>query len=304
MEGKKLPQITLALISYLLLIFSVTSFGKELQNKANTRGIIGEHDPINLIDDGFLFSPMTNDWAGQTDKLMTGSSRLSYLKSWSDSSFMLTGYWRSLTPVYKKKFGQSDLKTPFGRFADWAEVQGTYLKEADLEVPYGSLNYSMTLGLGHIGNKGLKHVHYYIHKTTNNSLLNLEYHNQPEGSTFSLGSEVGYLLDRPYHALVPWDIKLSGGIYRSKMMTEAYTGFNIQSSIYGQRIGFDGRLVKQLASGIYEQIKLHRFEFSSGILIQDTVLFSVKYVSPYLSQDNVRQIYADLSLNFDLGGDE
>lgn len=86
------------------------------------------------------------------------------------------------------------------------------------------------------------------------------------------------------------------------MMTEAYTGFNIQSSVYGQKIGFDGRFVRQFASGIYDQIKTYRFEFSSGILLKDTVLLSVKHVSPYLSKDNVRQIYTSLSLN--LGGDE
>ncbi|MFK7826946.1 MAG: hypothetical protein AB8G05_22580 [Oligoflexales bacterium] len=204
-----MPYNSLVFSIYLFFFFPLISFGSEFERKANTRGIIGEHDPINLINDGFLFSPMTNDFIGQTDKLMTGSYRLSYLKSWSDSSFMLTGYWRSLTPVYKKKFGQSDLKIPFGRFADWAEIQGSYLKKSKSNIPYGSLNYVFTLGLGHIGDKGLKQVHTYIHKATDNSLLNLDYHNQPKGSTISVGSEVQYLLNRPNHFLVPWHTTLN-----------------------------------------------------------------------------------------------
>ena len=160
--------------------------GSELLEKANTHGIIGEMGSLSLIDDGILISPMTNDFIGQTDKLMTGSSRLSYLTSSDESSLMVTAYWRALTPVFKKKFGQSDLKTPFGRFADWAEIQVSSLTESDYKLAYGRLYYGFTLGLGHIGNKGLRKIHYQIHKVTNNSLLNLEYKNQPKGTTISL----------------------------------------------------------------------------------------------------------------------
>ena len=82
------------------------------------------------------------------------------------------------------------------------------------------------------------------------------------------------------------------------MMAEAYTGANTYCDIMGQTLGFEGRIIKQISSDLYDHINPFRYEFSTGLVVQDKIKLSLKYVSPYLAQDNVRQILADVSIYF------
>ena len=81
-------------------------------------------------------------------------------------------------------------------------------------------------------------------------------------------------------------------------MAEAYLGSNTYCDVFGQSLGLEGRVVKQVKSDLYEQINPFRYELSTGVFIQQRVKLAVKYVSPFLQQDHVRQILADLSIYF------
>jgi hypothetical protein len=232
---------------------------------------------------------MNNDFLGETDKLLTGAMQLGLLRRYSDSAYSLQLHWRFLTPVYKRTFGESDLKIPIGRFADWAEMTHGYSRR------FGGndrLVHSFSLGVGHVGNKGAKGIHTYIHQLTKNPIHQLEYNDQLEGYTPSGGYQLGYELPELNLNRVTTRQQLSIGHHYKNIMWETYGKANIVVPIIdGFRFGAETTLVAQHLSHTYDSPRPLRGEIAGGLLIWHYFQTNVKWVSVYLYDDAYGQVF-------------
>lgn len=75
---------------------------------------------------------MNNDFIGNTDKLLTGSSTISYYSQFgnknSNQGISLSVNRKLITPIIKTHFKNSSFKKPQGVLADWLEVKTAYSK--------------------------------------------------------------------------------------------------------------------------------------------------------------------------------
>jgi hypothetical protein len=270
---------------------SFPSYAKTFQ-VANAPGAIGETGSLYLIDQGLFARPFYNDVFGHTDKQLSGATQLGYLKMWSNSSFEARTQWRLITPTFKEKFGGDQLELPVGRYADWMELQ---LSHAGLfEWEGETLRWQWFVGFGEIGNHGGKQVHRNFHKLIGSSLLGLDYSDQPKGSDVSRGIELGLIQDPGKTWGVVHESLLNFGLSKNKFMTDLYLNqnqvFHIQDHLH---LGLETRFVRQLGSDVHGEGRLGwRFEAALGMRWH-AWRPSLKYVSPYLRDDQVGQIYFD-----------
>ena len=271
--------------------------------RASVQGAIGEAGNLYLIPEGVYFHPLYNDVNGATDKLLTTSLKSGLLQTLQDSpvSFEVVTFWRLLTPAVKSAFLEPNLPKPVGRYADWMELKVAASLSMDRE-DY-SIKQQLTAGLNHIGNKGGKQLHRWVHKVTHNTLENLEYTDQPEGYFLMVGYELSAYenIFRGDHARV--DQQLAFEANGSKAMVEAglrhNTIFIIRKPWW--EMGLEVRMIRQIRSDIYDDIRPFRFEAAFGNLLYKYFTPTVKYVSPYLVGDNIGQTYFDvLHFNYPL----
>jgi hypothetical protein len=270
--------------------------GSQYRNfsKASTQGEIGESSNLFLIPDGVYVHPIYNDVNGGTDKLLTGSAKMGLLISSENLGFESVAYWRLLTPSFRSEFGQPDSPIPVGRYADWQEIKsslsGTW-NTAGLKV-----RHQLSVGHNDVGPKGGKELHQMIHKLTGNSLDNLEYTNQPEGRFWSFSEEIGLIYDSCEMLLPCYQQYLSAEATQSRFMTEIGMRYNliqIQTPRWWEN-ALEFRIIRQLNSEVYQEFRPWRYEAAIGFRLLRVITPVVKYVSPYLTGDDVGQTYFDL----------
>lgn len=274
--------------------FAETSSPTKMRNfeAANVQGAIGDTGSLYLSPPGMFINPLYNDFFGDTDKLLTASFTAGLLRLYSDTSFEMTTNWRFLTPVYKQAFGQPDLPVPVGRFADWMELSSAYAWTDDLKV--GKRKGQIDLGLGHVGNKGAKQIHYWVHQITHNSLDHLDYSNQPSGVVPSIGYSTAYISPEEELGTLHYQKQVSAGLHHNEFMTEAFLAANLVTNYRpGYELGLESRLIIQLNSSTYESILPYRYEMAAGVLLFRYYKPTIKYVSEYIRGDAFGQVYLD-----------
>jgi hypothetical protein len=268
--------------------------------RASLHGAIGETSNLYLMPEGIYFHPLYNDVNGGTDKQLTGSIKLGTLLNLYDYSLESTVFWRLLTPSFKSEFNAPHLDRPVGRYADWLEWKSALAKVITIyDHPF---KLQLSLGWNHVGDKGGKAVHQWIHKVTHNSIEELEYINQPEGRFWSKGIEIAFL-DHIYGLThFSLDQSIAVGLESGRQMTETYARYNINSIVRKSwwELGLELRFVRQHKSEFYSEIRPYRFEASAGTMLYGFFSPTIKYISPFLKGDDVGQTYFDfLHFNYE-----
>ena len=268
----------------ILLLFSQNALAANFEH-ANAHGsMAGEIGSLYLQPSGVSIHPLPNDWLGDTDKLLTAYAKVGLLKTTNDQSYELTTNWRMLTPISKRKFGEPDLQTPIGRFADWGEVKLAYAKTRQLKS--GMTKIQLSAGLGHIGNKGGKEIHRGIHIMTNNQVEQLEYDDQPKGITLSHGIQFAFASK--------YNNQIAVGFHSSKFLNDFYLQLNQIVDLDFVKFGFETSLVRQSNSQVYERLNEFRREAAFSFAVNEYYHPAIKWISAYLPGDKYGQIYADL----------
>lgn len=269
-------------------IQSVSSF-----QSANPPGAIGECGSLYLFSQGLHANPFYNDVFGDTDKQLSGASQFGYLHHLKDSSFEIRSHWRFITPTFKEKFGQQNLDHPVGRYADWMEIQSAWAQL--LKVNDFTFKIQPTIGIGQIGDHGAKQVHRRIHKIIGASLLGLEYKDQPKGINISRGLEIGFIETSSQYSLFSKESMLSLGYFKTRFMEDMYLNQNhVFQILKDLNAGLEFRMIRQIGSEAMSGSELSwRFEFATG-LRYEWYRPTLKYVSPYIRNDQVGQFYLDL----------
>lgn len=268
--------------------------------RASTQGEIGEASNMFLIPNGAYVHPIYNDVNGGTDKLLTGSAKLGVTHGGEKFGWETVGYWRLLTPSFRREFGQPNDSTPVGRYADWQELKTSFSGLSDISG--WTIRHQASVGYNDVGPKGGKQFHQKIHKITRNTLDHLEYTNQPEGQFWSFSGEVGTVSHICMELIPCFDQALSIEGTQGKFMREAGIRYNIvqvQLSRWWEN-GLEFRLIRQLKSDVYAGIRPWRYEAAIGARLLKVITPTVKFISPYLTGDGIGQTYFDfLHYNFE-----
>ena len=260
---------------------------------ANIPGTVGEAGNLFILDQGFYARPLYNDAAGGTDKHLSDSMELGAMKLWQDCSLELQYFWRFITPAFRERISMDDMAEPVGRYADWMEVKAAWSKLVEFNGEV--LRLQVTAGLGDIGDHGAWYFQRSFHRWINSSIFGVSYEDQPTGLHPSYGIELG-LLTRESRL---FGSRLHGlynlGISRDVFMTDLYLNHNTVFMIQDDwRLGIEMRIIRQLESQAYgPSANTLRFESALGVRWR-WYRSSVKYVSSYLRNDQVGQVYLDL----------
>jgi hypothetical protein len=261
--------------------------------RANAQGVAGETNSLQLSPPGIFINPYYNDVSGGTDKLLTASAKVGALWQWSDSSYELIYRWRFLTPAFEHAFAHARNAHPTGRYADWMEVSNAYARTVG--VLGQRMKLQATLGLNHVGNKGAKQVHYWIHKETHNQVEDLKYTDQPEGKFLNEGVLAAWLAPTVRLGRVEVEAAPGLGMDQSKFLTEAYVTLPAVGAVRRGvwEVAAELRVVRQLQSEVYEGIRPYRYEAAVGTLFFQRYKPTIKFVSTYLRGDPIGQTYFD-----------
>lgn len=262
--------------------------------QAATRGSVGDIGNHYIAPPGITLDVMNNDFLGGTDKYMTGAMKAGLLRFFPDdgrgysSSYEFMMNWRALTPAASGKVGSHKLKKVVGRFADWMESEMAYARTYSI---FGRrLKGQLSLGIGHIGAKGMKQLHIAIHKAIGMQISGLEYDRQPEGRTVKYDGSIADV-----QKVLGDEVMVSLGSSHDRATVEAYLQLNVTHR-FGENyhLGVEGRVIRQLGSDIYAGLDQVRAEASVAAKIHEYYQPSIKYVSPYVSDDQWGQFYAEI----------
>lgn len=289
---------------FLVLMWSENGFSQKQKDLkynglevAENQGTIGEISSAYLKPRSLSLHPMTNDFMGKTDKLMTGSSNLGLHLLWpgakdSVKSLAFNFYWRAITPSFRSKDGEPEFEKPVGIYADWIELQSAFADTR--KVPLGGIKYQLALHYGNISDRGIKNAHRWIHEKINQPYSDITYEEQPIGVTRG-GDAMLAFITTPVGF---WGLKLNfqgaAGIDYSKIMYEYYYMFNTVFALgRNLKFGFERKMIYQISSEVYENIESKRFESTYSMILFNIYQPSVKFVSSYLKDDPVGQMYVD-----------
>jgi hypothetical protein len=288
---------SISVIILTILLITLKSYAADPFLRPAPHGAVGDIGDLYLRDPGVSFSPMGNDFLGETDKLNSGWTAASYMRSFRDSAFSIDTRWRFLTPIFRRAFGESDLDQPIGRFADWLEVSGTYVRQR----PASPWKEQFTLGLSHVGNKGAKKVHHWVHRMSHNPTVQLEYEGQLKGFSPVAGIEYSRQLGEfNLFAAAPIKAHLAFGANYNTVMAETYAKLNFIWYAHDLlRFGAEGILALQHLSHTYEEVLPYRSEGAFSIAYLRYFQAKIKWVSTYIPGDAYGQIYLDpITINF------
>ena len=225
---------------------------------------------------------------------MTGGMSVGWLKSFGRQgdphilSYELLGDWHAITPASQERVGGKSLPRSLGRFADWMSGRGSLSYSVANAFGYAKLQIS--LGMGHIGNQGMKNLHTSIHKGIGMQTSGLEYNNQPVGLTRDYDLYLGEILGG-----LGGQIMVGGGIAYDKAMSEIYVSGNyLKDLTTSTKVSLEGVLARQAKSEIYDAINPVRYELAVGIRIHEYYQPGFKFVSSFLEEDPQGQLYAEL----------
>jgi hypothetical protein len=268
---------------------------------ASNTGEIGEIGSLYVRPKGVNLNPMNNDYVGKTDKLLTGSSNIGLHSYWSShadyaNAVAANVYWRALTPSFRPNDDAAAFEEPVGVFADWLEFKLAFASTKKFFL--GGLKVQTGFGYGNINDRGIKVVHRRIHRQINQPTSNLTYKDQPIGDTYSGDAMAAYIL--PTLKILGVKISVQGAVggKSSLSMLEHFKAVNgVIAFSDGFKVAAERKIIRQVSSELYLNPRKYRYESSGSLLVSRHFQPQVKYVSPYLVEDHVGQIYVDL-INF------
>lgn len=295
-------QILLVAILHLAIVAALPIYAQQKSTaernylRANNHGTIGNLGNIHLVRPGFFSNLAYNDIAGGTDKHLSQETHMGVLRTYSHSSVQATASWRFITKDGKKMYGLKELQKQPGRFADWISIDFAYKHDLEALIGWHDFLLQIEYGIGHVGDHGAKIIHTNVHRFLDNLYENLYYQNQPEGSKHVFGVEISKVYPLRLFS-IDGAIQSSLGSYNSHIMNELYLRHQWLGIISpDMEIALENRIVRQLYSRTYKRDGAlpWRYEFAVAMYIAPWFKPSLKWISPFLQNDDERQLYLDL----------
>lgn len=245
---------------------------------------IGDPGNLYLNTTGLTYHFNNNDFAGQTDKLMSGSMGIYfyYLPKEKNTAegYELSVNARLLIPVVATRFDQQNLPTPKGTYGDSIELRAGYSRIIEgfkLEASASADLY------GHYnGDEIQKRIHRVIGSDNHQD----KYGSKFEGSFLTGSLGFGKLLGPDLLAMI---------YYRNAAVIKDFIfRLNYKHQWGDWQFGAQYLIAKQDSSNLYETSDLeeHRTEWAVGMKYK-WYQNSISYVSRYLSYDQFGQYYID-----------
>lgn len=267
----------------LLSVFSSLSYADwEIPNTPLSS--LGDPGNLYLNTQGVTYHFNNNDFAGQTDKLMSGSTGLYYYRvpreGDAHDGYEYSMNARLLIPVVETRFDQPPLSEPRGVYGDSVEFRTGYSRIIEGFKVEGSLSADL---YGHYnGDEIQKRIH---------TLIGSENHQDEYGKKFYSSYFTGAI---GIGRLIGSDVLVMFYYRNSAVIKDFDLRVNYKHQWGDWQFGAQYLVAKQLSSNLYENadLEVERHEWAVSVKYK-WFQSTFSYISPYLTFDRFGQYYID-----------
>lgn len=275
---------------WLVLLFFNLAFGHDWNMPNTPESGIGDMGSFYLSNpDNFVFHIMNNDFIGNTDKLMTGSSTLIYYSQLGDKNqnqgISLAINRKLITPIIKTHFKNTSFKKPQGVLADWLEVKSAYSK-----VFNDLWKFEMSISMDDMGDFYGTSIQSKIHQIVGSTDDSRKYGKERQG--VFVGGSVGFgrIFDLNY--------LLMAYFQKNEIMESWIARLSYVNTYEKLEYGIDTNIAYQVGSHFYSNISNVRYGGGFSLKYRWWQM-NLGYVSKYLKYDEFGQFFIDpIIVNF------
>mgnify|MGYP003574888736 CR=1 FL=1 len=274
---------------FVCFIFSLSAQASVLKEftHVNPFAIPGDTEYTHLPLPG-IRAQESNDWAGQTDKYITGSGSLAAGYGWEHYAFSLGYKGRYVTPAVKTKNDEPDLDQPIGVYAEWVEAR------LDQSVTlYSDKSWGLKLDFGisynDAGDHGFVNIYRDVHKALGNSTSDGKFGDKLYD--WFIGTNGGAFI------IIPFGDKVNLMSGYSVINTKPFRDDAWESSLVVRAsddfaVSLKYMYINQVRSEWYGDLyKKHRSQIILGLRFFKFWTPSAMYVSSFLKGDKHGQLY-------------
>lgn len=274
---------------FLCLIFSATAQASILKEytHVNPFALPGDSEYTHLPLPGVRIHE-SNDWAGQTDKYMTGSGAAAVGYAWEHYAFSFGYKGRYITPAVKTKNDAQDLPQPLGVHAEWVETRLDQSVTLYSDKSWG-LKLDFGLSYNDAGDHGFVNIYRDIHKAIGNDTSDSKFGEKLHD--WFIGTNAGAFV------LIPFGEKINFMSGYSTVNTKPFRDDAWESSIVVRAsddfaVSLKYMYVNQVRSDWYgDAYRKYRHQVVLGLRFFKFWTPSAMYVSPFLKGDSDGQLY-------------
>lgn len=268
----------------IFVLFLNLAFGYDWTMPNTPESGIGDFGSFYLAKpQDFSFHVMNNDFIGNTDKLMTGSSTLFYYSGLGEKNqkqgISLSVNRKLITPIIKTRFKDPTLKKPEGVLADWLEVKASYSKIFD-----NNWKLETSVSMDDMGDFYGTSIQSKIHQIVGSTDDTKKYGKRKQGTFVGSSIGIGYLFDLNYLIMVYFQ--------KNEIMQNWISKIFYVNTYNKIEYGVEANLVIQQHSDFYLDITPIRYGWGFSLKYQWWQM-NFGYVSKYLKYDEYGQFYLD-----------
>lgn len=272
----------------LFLFFSLSAHAKILGETlaVNPYALPGDSEYHHLSLPGLRIHE-SNDYFGETDKMISGTGSLSAMGIWRHYSTSISLKGRFFQPILQTRNDQIYLQDSLGVYAETMEMywNNSFIlygrKGPGLKINFGA-------GYTDAGDHGLVNVYRKIHEVVASPVNDAKFGNKLK--TNFLSTNYGLSLILPLHKRI--NLLIGGAVYNSKPFKEnaLETSFIYNLLGRGYAVSLKYMYINQLKSEWWVPSS-HRQQVILAFRLFSLWTPSLMYVSPYVKKDRFAQFY-------------
>lgn len=278
---------------FLLILAASPSWAGKVLNEfvnVNPYSLPGDTERNHLPVPGISYHD-SNDFFGQTDKLITEVSSLQVTSIWGENFATSLNYkGRFIQPILKTKFGEQELATPLGIYAEWAEIMMNQSKTFFKDDWWAALKLDAGLGYNDFGDHAFADYHRNIHSAVGSRNDEDRYGKKEDANFFTSTASASVII--PFSDQI--NFMGSYQIMNSKVFREDAQEVSLvwrKSERFAASMKYS--FVKQIRSDFYD-LQNNRKQFTAALRLFKIWTPSIMHVSTYVRGDKFGQLY----LNF------
>ncbi|HXH75449.1 MAG TPA: hypothetical protein VNJ08_10820 [Bacteriovoracaceae bacterium] len=238
----------------------------------------------------------SNDFFGKTDKLMTQTSSLNVMGIWKDRfSTSLSYKGRFVQPILKTRYGEEELPSPIGIYAEWAEVMLNQSVTFMNKDSWPALKLDGGLGYNDFGDHPFADYHRNIHSFVGSENEENRYGKKQDVNFITTSAAASIILpfNDQLNLMGSYQI-MNSRVFREDAQEASLVWRKSESFAASVKYSF----VKQKRSEFYD-LRNHRTQFIWAVRLFKFWTPSIMHVSTYVRGDKYGQWYlSPISLTY------
>lgn len=273
----------------LILIFTSATVQARLLGESlsvNPYALPGDSEYHHLTVPGVRLHE-SNDYFGETDKMISGTGSLSAMEIWKHYSSSISLKGRFFQPILQTRNDQSNLQNKIGVYAETMEMYwNNSIILHDKKGPGLKVNFGT--GYTDAGNHGLVNIYRKIHEVVDSPIKDSKFGEKLNINFRSTNYGVDLIL--PLHKRI--NFLVGGAVFNSKPFRENALEASLLCNLLGKdyALSLKYMYINQLRSEWWRP-ESHRQQVILAFRLFTIWTPSLMYVSPYIKGDRFSQYY-------------